>query len=139
MNVGRVVLGILMWALAALATAGGLSLSSVEEGDSEQVRLAHMTYLKSSNATEREYIKTALQRSLDKNPGVLLSIKGVNIASFCDGTDIDLDSGLDRKLMVRKANDRINRIQRSSVKSVEKKQCIESLKKFRACAASTDC
>lgn len=96
-------------------------------------------YLKSTNATRREDLKILLQRHLDTDPSGLLSISGLNIPDICSGGDIDLDSGLDTKKMLRRANQRIVKIKTAVVKPEPKRACLTALEKFKACVVSQGC
>ena len=96
-------------------------------------------YSKSTNATDGQAMKESLQRSLDTHASELLSIEGLNVADICDGGDIDLDSGLDTKKMMRHANQRILKVKNAMVRPEVKRSCIAALEKFKSCVTSRAC
>lgn len=103
------------------------------------VHRAYAEYRLSHNATRREELVIALQTSLDTDPTILLSIKGINVEAFCDGNDIDAASGLNTLQMVARANKRISTIKSSSLPNKIKTRCVSTLSSFLTCAQSGKC
>ena len=103
------------------------------------VHRAYSEYRLSRNATRREELVVALQASLDTDPTVLLSIKGINVEAFCDGNDIDAASGLNTLQMVALAKKRISTIKSSSLPNKIKSRCVSTLSSFVTCAQSGKC
>ena len=99
----------------------------------------YQKYLKSTNASDREEMKLLLQRQLDSDPASLLSIPGLDASNICDGSDIDADSGIDTKMMLRKTTRRIAKVKSIAVKQEQKRMCLASLEKFKACIVAQGC
>ena len=109
------------------------------QSNKSKLETLHTQYLKSTNATNGEQLKESLQRHLDTNPTDLLSIQGLNPADICDGTDIDIDSGLDTKKMLRRVTKRIRKVNAANVNAEVKRACVVALEKFKSCVTSQGC
>lgn len=126
--------------VAAPAMSEETSLDKdIRRGNAKAIREGYKKYQNSRNATYRENMKELLQSTLDIAPTTLLSIRGVNVENFCDGSDIDVNPDISSSQAIERIEKRIMVVKASTLNSLTKDRCIAELQRFISCAKSPNC